>query len=81
MLLKPGKTALMLWLHRNDPILRAAIFLALAGIPKKYNQCHTTLGGSNSVCAKLEPTSLKSNEMIEINALQKFTLHAFLMSI
>ena len=81
MLLKPGKTALMIWLHRNDSILRAATFLALAGIPEKYNQCHTTLGGSNSVCAKLEPTSLKSNEMIEINALQKFTLHALLMSI
>ena len=41
--------------------------LALAGIPEKYNQCHTTLGGSSSVCAKLEPTSLKNNEMIEIN--------------
>ena len=28
-LLKPVKTALMLWLHGNDSILRAAIFLHL----------------------------------------------------
>ena len=67
----------MLWLHGNNSILRAAI-LALAGIPYKYNQCRTTLGGLSSVCAKLEPLSSKNNEIHnrQINVLQKFTPHA-----
>ena len=47
----------------------------LAGIPYKYNQCHTTLKGMSSVCAKLEPASSKSNETLEISVLQKFPLH------
>ena len=51
-------------------------FLALAGIPYKYNQCHTTLGGLSSVCAKIDPASSKNNEILEINVLQKFTSHA-----
>ena len=42
-------------------------FLALAGIPYKYNQCHTTLGWLSSICAKLEPGSSKNNEILEIN--------------
>ena len=46
-------------------------FLALAGILYKYDQFHTTLGGLSSVCAKVEPTSSKNNEILEINALQK----------
>ena len=37
MLLKPVKTAFMIWLHENDSISRAAIFLALSGIPYKHN--------------------------------------------
>ena len=41
--------------------------LALAGIPYKYNQCRTTLGGFSSVCAKVEPASSKNNEILEIN--------------
>ena len=51
-------------------------FLALAGIPYKYNQCHTILEGFSSVCAKLEPAGSKNNEITEINVLQKFTPHA-----
>ena len=51
-------------------------FLAFAGIPYKYNQCDTTLGGLSSVCAKLEPASSQNNEILEINVLQKFTSHA-----
>ena len=63
-LLHPIKMALMLWLHENDPILTAASFLALTDIPYKYNQCHTTLGGLSSVCAKLQPASSKNNEIL-----------------
>ena len=51
-------------------------FLALAGILYKYDQFHTTLGGLNSVCAKLELTSSKNNDILEINVLQKFTPRA-----
>ena len=51
-------------------------FLALAGIPYKYDQFHTTLGGLSSVCTKLEPTSSKNNEILEINVLQKVTPRA-----
>ena len=76
MLLKPVKTALMLWLHGNDSILIAALFLALTGTPYKYNQCHTTFGVLSSVCAKLESSGSKNNEILEINVLQKFTSHA-----
>ena len=79
MLLKPVKTAFMLWLNGNDSILRAAIFLALAGMPYKYTQCHTTLGELSSVRAKLEPASSKNNEILEINILQKFTPHALFL--
>ena len=39
------------------------------------------MGGLSSVCAKLEPTSSKINEILEINVQQKFTPHALLMSI
>ena len=35
-----------------------------------------TLEGLCSVCAKLEPASSKSNEILKINVLQKFTSHA-----
>ena len=50
-------------------------FLALAGIPYKYNQCHTTVGELISVSVKLEPASSKNNEILEINVLKKFTVH------
>ena len=70
LLLKPVKTSLMLWLHGNDSILRA--LLALLGILYKFTQCHTTLGGLSSVCAKLLPASSKNNEILKINVLQKF---------
>ena len=51
-------------------------FLALAGILYKYDQFYTPLGGLSSACAKLEPTSSKNNEMLEINVLQTFTRRA-----
>ena len=56
-------------------------FLALAGTPYKYNQCHTTLGGLSSVCVKSEPAGSKNKEILEINVLQKFTPHALLMQL
>ena len=34
------------------------------------------LEGLSSVCAKLESASCKNNEILEINVLQKLTLHA-----
>ena len=49
--------------------------LVLEGIPHKYNQCQRTMGGLSSVCARLEPASSRNNEILEINALQKFTPH------
>ena len=55
--------------------------LALAGIPYKYNQCHTILEGLSSVCAKLEPASLKNNEILEVSVMQKFTSHALYLSL
>ena len=70
----------MLWLHENDSILRAAIFLTLATIPYKYNQGHTILGELSSVCAKLEPASSKNDEILEINVLQQFTSDALFLT-
>ena len=35
--------------------------------------------GLSSVCAKLEPSSSKDNEILEINVLQKFTSYALLI--
>ena len=35
-----------------------------------------TLERLSSVCAKLEPSTSKNNEILEINALQKCTSHA-----
>ena len=63
-------------IYKLMTLFRELPFLALAGIYYKYNQCHTTLGGLSSVCAKLEPASSKSNEILEICVLQKFTPHA-----
>ena len=40
-----------------------------------------TLEGLSSVCAKLEPASSKNNEILEINVLQNFTSHAFVVQI
>ena len=73
MLLKPVKVAFILWLHGNSSILRAAIFLALAGIPYELPY---KFGGLISVCDKLEPAISQSNEILKINVLQKFTPHA-----
>ena len=58
---------------RKRPYSESCHFLALTGVPYKYNQYHTTLGGLSGVCAKLEPASSKNNETLEINVLQKFT--------
>ena len=68
----------MLWFYENDSIQNASFF----GIYKdnstlnKNKQCHMTLEGLSSVCAKLEPASSKSSEILEINVLQKLTMHA-----
>ena len=70
----------MLWFYENDSILNATIF----GFYKdnrtdtfdKNKRCHLTLEGLSSVCAKLDPASSKNNKILEINVLQKFTLHA-----
>ena len=45
---------------------------------KNKNENHLTLGRLSGVCAKLEPASSKSNEILEVNksVLQKFTSHA-----
>ena len=40
-----------------------------------------TLEGLSSVCAKLEPASSKTNEILEINVLQKYTSHALSVNI
>ena len=53
-------------------------FLAFAGVRYKY---HTTLGGSSSVCAMIEPASSKNNEILEINVLQKFLSHALFVTL
>ena len=42
----------------------------------KNKRCHMTLKGLSSVCAKLEPASSKTSEILEKNVLQKFTSHA-----
>ena len=76
MLLKPIKTALNVMVTRKRLYSESWHFLVLAGLPYKYNQCHTTLGRLSGVCAKLEPANSKNNEMLEINVLQKFTSHA-----
>ena len=39
-----------------------------------------TLEGLSSVCAKLEATSSKNNEILEINVLKKFTSACSLQS-
>ena len=76
MLLKPVKTALMLRLHGNDSILRAAPFWHLQEYPTNMINSIQRLGGLSSVSAKLEPTSSKNKEILEINVLQKFTPRA-----
>ena len=71
---------IMLWFYENDSVLNATFF----GIYKftfkdtfnNNKQCHITLEGLNSVCAKLEPASSKNNEILKINVLQKSTPHA-----
>ena len=79
MLLKLVKTALLLWLRGNDSYSETCHVLALSGIPYKYNQCHTTLEGLSSVCTKSESASSKNKDILEINVLQKFTLHALFL--
>ena len=56
------------------------MFLALASILYNYNQCHTFLGGSSSVCAKQDLPGSKIIEILKINVLQKFTPHVLFAS-
>ena len=68
----------MVWFYENDSILTLH-FSAITNTTDTFNKpklCHKTLEGLNSVCGKLEPASSKSNEILKINVLQKFTVHA-----
>ena len=49
------------------------VFLALADILHKKNYCSWTLGGLSSVSTKLEQARFKSNQILQINLLQKFS--------
>ena len=77
--LKLGKSKdRMLWFYENDSILTQH-FLAFTKTKDTFDknkQCHKTLEGLSSVCGKLEPASSKSNEILEINVLQKFIVRA-----
>ena len=68
----------MLWFYENDSILNntSLAFTTTTDTFNKSKQYHMTLEGLGSVCAKLEPTGPKNNEILEINVLQKFTSHA-----
>ena len=68
----------MLWFYENDPILNATFstFTKTTDTFNKNKRCHMSLHGLSIVCVKLEPTSSKYNEILEINVLQKFTSHA-----
>ena len=66
------------WFYENDSILTLH-FSAITNTTDTFNKnklCHKILEGLNSVCGKLEPASSKSNEILKINVLQKFTVHA-----
>ena len=71
MLLKPVKTALMLFLHGNDSVLRAASFWHLQAY--LTNITNVIQLWESSVCAKFEAAASKNDEVLEINVLQKFT--------
>ena len=51
------------------------LFLALADILHKNNLYSRTWGGLNIVFSKLELARSKSNEILTINVLQKFSNH------
>ena len=76
---RPAETLLMLWLCGNN-LIKAAAFLALADIPT-YKNNSGTWEGPNSVCSKLKPARSKSNEILQINVLQKFSPLACLMKV
>ena len=68
----------MLWSYENDSTLTLH-FLAFTKTTDTFNKnkwCHKILEGLSSVCGKLEPASSKSNKILKINVLQKFTVHA-----
>ena len=71
-LFRPAETSLTIWLYGNRFIKGAAV-LALAGILDKNNQCNRTWRGLNSVHTKQELARSESNEILEINILQKFS--------
>ena len=56
--------------------LRFSAFTKTTDTINKNKQCHMTLGGLSSVCAKLEPPSFKNSEILKINVLQRFTSRA-----
>ena len=56
--------------------LHSSAFTKTTDTFNKNKRCHMALEWLISVCAKLEPVSSKNKEIVEINVLQKFTLHA-----
>ena len=69
----------MLWFYENDSFPSATFFSIYKNTADTFNKSkryHMTSDGLSSVCAKLEPTSYKNIEILEINVLQKFTSHA-----
>ena len=78
-LLQPVETSLMLMPCMETALLKELLFLALADINHKTNQCTTTRGALNSVCTKLELASSESKEILEINVLQKLAPMLFVV--
>ena len=76
-LLKPVETSLMLWLYGNDFINRATLSGSCRHTSKN-NWRGRAWGRLISVCTKLEPARSESNEILEINVLQKFGRHVLL---
>ena len=67
----------MLWFYGNDHFLHFLAFTKTADKSNENEQCHMTFRGLSGVWAKLEPArSDKNDEILEINVLRKFTLHA-----
>ena len=68
----------MLWFYENESVLDAT-FLAFTKTTDRFNKNkrdHVTLERLSSVCTKKEPAGSKTNKILEINVLQKFTSHS-----
>ena len=74
-LLRPAEASLMHG-YMETTLLKELLFLVLADILHKNILCSRTSGGLSGVCTKLEPDTSESNEILEINVLQKSSPHA-----